>query len=168
LALQVAQLFKVPQEISQDILEKWKPLKGRIEFIKKVKHVDYYNDTGSVSPEATLAALKSLSKEKNIILILGGSDAGKDYTELYKSLVQYVRALVLLPGSGTIKQRKSLHLIEAIEMFSAPSIPEAVQLAYGHAKEGDIVLFSPGFGALGSDASRSVRGEAFVRAVRGL
>lgn len=168
LALQTARLFKVPDEVCQSLIEKWKPLKGRLELVKKTKTVEFYNDTGSVSPDSTIVAIRSITTKRNLVLILGGADAGKDYKELYTLLPQYVHAVILLPGSGTMKERKALRTIEEILIVSAPSIEEAVRLARDHARTGDCVLFSPGFAAGGFDASRIDRGEKFVRAVRSL
>lgn len=168
LALQVARLFKVPDEISESIMEKWKPLKGRLELVKKIKNIEFYNDTASVLPDSTIVGIRALAKDRNIVLILGGVDAGGDYRELYGLLPQYVHAVILLPGSGTLRERKVLNTIDNVEILSAPSIEEAVRLARDHARHGDRVLFSPGFGAGGLEASRKERGDAFVRAVRGL
>ena len=102
------------------------------------------------------------------MLILGGVDAGRDYRELYAILPQYAHTVILLPGSGTMKERKVLNTIEHVEVVSAPSIEEAVRLAKDHARTNDKILFSPGFEAGGLEVSRQERGEKFVKAVRGL
>ena len=168
LAIQAAQLFKVPEDAIRIILEGWKPLKGRLEFIKKVKNVEFYNDTASISPRSTMAGIVSLSSDRNLILILGGADTSYDYKELYDVLPHYVRAIVLVPGSGTLKERPSLQKIDKVNLRSVSSVEEAVRTALEIATKGDCVLFSPGFAACGLDASRKERGERFVRAVRGL
>ncbi len=168
LALQAARLFKVPDEVCQSFMEKWKPLKGRLELVKKIKNIEFYNDTASVSPDATIAAIRSIAKNRNLVLILGGADGRKDYKELFGLLPLYAHAVILLPGSGTMKERKVLSAIDELLCVSAPTIEEAVRLARDHARAGDAVLFSPGFVAGGFDASRIDRGEKFVRAVRGL
>jgi len=168
LALQAARLFKVSDEDARKILKDWKPLKGRLEPVKKVKNVEFYNDTASVSPDSTIAGIRTLSDNRNLVLIMGGADAGRDYRELYGVLPQCAHTVVLLPGSGTMKERKVLQTLDHVEMLSAPSVEEAVRLARDHARSGDRVLFSPAFAAAGFDASRKERGERFVRAVRGL
>jgi UDP-N-acetylmuramoylalanine-D-glutamate ligase len=168
LALQAARLFKISDEDARKILKDWKPLKGRLEPVKKVKNVEFYNDTASVSPDSTIAGIRSLSDNRNLVLIMGGADAGRDYRELYGVLPQCAHTVVLLPGSGTMKERKVLQTLDHVEMLSAPSVEEAVRLARDHARSGDRVLFSPAFAAAGFDASRKERGERFVRAVRGL
>ena len=168
LALQAARLFKVSDDAARKILKDWKPLKGHLEPVKKVKNVEFYNDTASVSPDSTIAGIRSLSDNRNLVLIMGGADAGRDYRELYGVLPQCAHTVVLLPGSGTMKERKVLQTLDHVEMLSAPSVEEAVRLARDHARSGDRVLFSPAFAAAGFDASRKERGERFVRAVRGL
>ncbi|MEI6396952.1 MAG: hypothetical protein WCO48_02695 [Candidatus Taylorbacteria bacterium] len=177
LAVQVAKLFKLDDEVIQSVLESWKPLKGRIELVKKVKQIDFYNDTASISPASTQAAVAALcdghcgdasSGGKNIVLIMGGADVGQDYRTLFATLPQYIHTLIVVPGSGTLKERLALRAIDQIEVKSASSIEEAVALAMESARKGDKVLFSPGFGSGGIDRTVKERGERFVKAVRAL
>jgi UDP-N-acetylmuramoylalanine-D-glutamate ligase len=199
LALQAAHLFKVDEETTRRILQNWKPLHGRLELVKKVKNVEFYNDAASMNCSSTQAALQSITKggakeaeaetgdsvadaageiageasvnaslSPNNVLIFGGAQTLSDYRALYSLLPQYVHTLVLLPGSGTLRERQALGRLEKIEIRSARSIEEATQLAFEHAKKGDKVLFSPGFEAAGLDSSRKERSERFVRAVRAL
>ena len=168
LALQAARLFKVEDDDAQKFLSLWKPLKGHIEFVKKVKNVEFYNDTASVVSCSTEIALESLSKNKNIVLVLGGAESACDYTHLFSILPQYVHSIILVPGSGTLKERAYLRDLKDVNIVSAPSIEEAATLAMESARKGDKVLFSPGFEAYGIDGSRRERGERFVKAVRGL
>jgi UDP-N-acetylmuramoylalanine--D-glutamate ligase len=173
LALQTARLFKVDDELARRALSQWKPLKGHMEFVKKVKNIEFYNDSASSGPLSTLAALQTISNDKNSILIFGGainSHGGNshDYRTLYSALPQYVHSVVLLPGSGTMRERAAIHKFDGIEVHSVPSVEESVRVAMEHAKKGEKIIFSPGFEAAGVDASRKERGERFVRAVRGL
>lgn len=168
LSFQAARLFKVPDDFIQEILSNWKPLKGRIELIKKIKGIEFYNDSASVNPASTIASIISLSLNRNVILILGGAESGFDYRELHAILPQYVHTVILIPGSGTMKERRTIERIDHIEVFSVPSVEEATILAREHARSGDKILFSPGFYANGIDPSRKDRGERFVKSVRGL
>ena len=168
MALQAARLFKINDEGAREILEKWKPLKGRMEQVKKINSVEFYNDSASVSSYSTMVALKCLSSDKNTVLIFGGSDTLNNYKELYSLFPQYVHTLVLIPGSGTLRERVFLEGIEGVKICSTPSIEEAVRVSLESAKKGDKVIFSPGFDAAGFDRSRMERGERFVRAVRSL
>lgn len=168
LALQVARLFRVDDDISHHVLTTWKPLKGRIELIKKLKNIELYNDSASRKSCSTEIALRSIAKEKQVILVLGGAETACDYKSLYSILPQFVHTLILLPGSGTMKQRSSIMNLDGITVFSAPSLEEAARISVENAKKGDKILFSPGFEALGYDSNRKERGERFVRALRSL
>lgn len=168
LALEVARIFKVTDEIAEPIVYKWKPLKGRLEVLKKVKGIEFINDAASVSPVSTVAGICCSATGKNMVLILGGADRGADYRELYAAMKEYVHTAIVLPGSGTMKERHKMREIDGVTVLSAPSIEEAVRMAAEHAKKGDKVLFSPAFDAVGIDASRRERGERFLRALRAL
>lgn len=167
LAIQVAKLFKVSDDMISEIVGSWKPLKGRLEMIKKIKNVEFYNDATSITPDSTIASLMQISSDgKNIVLIMGGADCGCDYKELNNILPRYVRTVILLPGSGTIKERKELGQVEELEILSAPTVEEAVLISKEISKPGDKVLFSPAFAAGGFDLSRKERSERFARAVK--
>jgi UDP-N-acetylmuramoylalanine-D-glutamate ligase len=170
LALEAARLFKITDDDAREVLERWKPLKNRLEPVKKVKNVEFYNDSASVCDWSTNTALECLSENKNAILIFGGAQGGlnANYSGLYQKLPKSAHTVILLPGSGTMRERPILSKIEGLNVLSAPSIEEAARLALDNAKKGDRVIFSPGFEAVGLDKSRTERGERFVRAVRGL
>lgn len=168
LALETAYIFKISTDVVREVLEKWRSLKGRIESVRKIKNVEFYNDTASISPHSTLVALRTLGGEKNVILIFGGADREADYKTLYEQLPLNVHSIILVPGSGTMKVRPTLQAMENIKVFSVPSIEEGVNVALEQAQKGDRIIFSPGFGATGIDRSRKERGERFVKAVKGL
>jgi len=168
LALQAARIFKVSDEIARSVLSRWKPLKGRLEPVKKVKNIEFYNDTASVSPDSTISGMAALSIDRNVVLIAGGADGGSDYREFCAALPQYAHTLIIVPGSGTLRERVALRRIDHVEIISVPSVEEAARSALDHAHKGDRVLFSPAFVAAGVDSSRFERGERFVRAVRAL
>ena len=168
LAFQTAKLFRLDDEMIIDILAKWRSLKGHLEMTKRIKGIEFYNDSASVSPISTELAIRTLSKNRNIVLIFGGAKNDGVYGNLYKSLPQFVHSIILLPGSGTILERRSIEKIAEINTKSAPDIDEAVRLSLEIANKGDLVLFSPGFEAGGQDGNRKERGERFIRAVRNL
>lgn len=166
LAVETARLFKVEDEVSRRILETWKSLKGRLEQPKKVKSVEVWNDSASVTSLATEAALREMSADKKTVLVLGGARTSADYRELYSMLPRYVHTIVLLPGSGTMKERQAILGLEGVDICSASSLEDAARMAIERAKKGDRILFSPGFEAKGYEASRKERGERFMKAVK--
>ena len=171
LALEVARLFKVTDDAARNMFGRWKSLKGRLEPVKKIKGVEFYNDSASVLPFSTETSVVSMAKGRNIVLIFGGANVvngENNYKSLYDIISKHVHTVVLLPGSGTVRERRNLEKIKDVNFFSAPSLEEAVRISLEHAAKGDKILFSPGFDAAGFDGSRKERGERFVRAVRGL
>lgn len=168
LALQAARLFRLDDDTAHRILGSWKALRGRLELVKKVKLVEYYNDTASTTPDAVLAGLSALSQGRNAVLIMGGADGGHDYRTLYAEIPRYVHTMILIPGSGSLRERSAIQAIDGVIVKVVPTLEEAVLTAAEVAQKGDKVLFSPGFGAGGIDGSKKERGEKFIRAVRGL
>lgn len=168
LVLQASELFKISQEIVRDVLEDSLGFKGVFSLVKKVAGIEYYNDASSINPKSTLSALKSLSSGKDIVLILGGAYTGHDYTDMLENIAQYVSAIILLPGSGTLGIRSRIEAIGDIDFVQVLSLEDAVEKANEYAKKGNKVLFSPAFEAVGVDISRKERSNRFVKAVRSL
>jgi UDP-N-acetylmuramoylalanine--D-glutamate ligase len=168
LALETARLFKTTDDDAREVLESWKPLKNRLEPVKKVRGIEIFNDSASVCEWSTHTALSCLAVNRNAVLIFGGANSGINYSALYKKIEQSVHTLILLPGSGTMRERGALNHLEGVTVVSAPSIEEAARLALDNSRKGDKIIFSPGFEAAGIDRSRLERGERFVRAVRAL
>jgi len=145
-------------------------LSGRIEFLREVNGVKYYNDNSSTTPEATIVALKALGPstssgqvKKNIILILGGTDKGLDMSELLKMIPKYVKGVVLLTGE-TGSDRIAGDISVPVQNANNPE--ELVQKAVDLAESGDIVLFSPAFASFGKHYKNVYdRGEQFTTLV---
>ncbi|NDB60442.1 hypothetical protein EB001_18630 [bacterium] len=168
LAMQTCELFKVEQEEIREVIEDMPAQKGSVEFIKKIDFIEYYNDANSISPESTLSALKSLSNNRNTILILGGAYTGFDYTNMVKEISKYSKMIILLPGSGSLGIRPMLESLKDTVFVQSFSLEESLIKAKENAVKGDRILFSPAFDAVGIDISRKERGEKFVKIVRSL
>ena len=77
LALRTAELFKIPLETSKEVLESWKGLKGRLELVKKVGGVEFYNDTAACSPVATLGVSVHFAHAIEDAVVFARDKAGK-------------------------------------------------------------------------------------------
>ena len=135
---------------------------GRLEFLREVDGVRIYNDNNATTPAATLAALRALGKDKNIILIMGGANKEVSAENLVSEIDTYTKKVVFIPGTGTdiIK--------EQIAGEHAENLSDAVQKATTEASEGDVILFSPGFASFGAYANEYERGDQFVSIVNSL
>lgn len=126
-------------------IKKFKPVEHRLEFVREINKVKWYNDSVSSSPTRTIAGLKSFDEE--IVLIAGGYDKNLDYTPIAKPIIDNVKALILMgQTSGKIfeavkeeleKQNKKL------KIYMCNSLKETVNLAKKVAEPNQIVLFSP-------------------------
>ena len=135
----------VDQDIAVSAIKEFKPVEHRLEFVRKIDDVKWYNDSVSSSPTRTIAGLQSFDEE--IVLIAGGYDKNLDYTPIAKPIVEKVKTLILLgQTSGKIfdsvkeeleKQNKSL------DIYMCNNLEESVNLAKKLAKPKQIVLFSP-------------------------
>jgi len=165
-ALEVARILEIPENIIKNTVENFKAVTGRLELVKTFKGVEIYNDTNSCTPEATSVALHALGKkDKNIILIMGGSDKNLDFTGLFQDINKYVKAVVLIPGNGT-ERISSVKL--KVESYKVENLKDAVKTALGLASHGDIILFSPAFTSFGMFNNEYDRGDRFMKIINKL
>lgn len=170
-AMRVAEILKVPESVVKEVVESFKGLKSRLEYVKKIRNAPYYNDSASTNAFATLTALKSVTQSKNGVLIFGGADSNwniKETEEFLKTITQYIHTLILLPGSGTLKMHKQLMDLEDIQHKYAHDIVNAVEMARDNAGKNDVVIFSPGFPARGLLKNEMERGDQFIWALRSM
>lgn len=167
-AIEVARALKLKETVVKKAVEGFKTLTGRLEKVKSVKGIDIYNDTNSCTPEATSAALHALgSNKKNIVLIMGGSDKNLDFTELFKDIEKYTKAVILIPGNGTNRILKDLKKTK-IPIYEKKDLKEIVAHHKKTTKPGDILLFSPAFTSFGMFNNEYHRGEKFMALIKKL
>lgn len=146
-------------------------LAHRLEFVREIKGVKYYNDTAATSPDGAVAGIKSFKSP--LILIAGGNDKNLDFTELGKIIAEQVKGLILLKGSATEKLTEQIkkHLTDTQKQKGftiVDSMPKAVELAFRSAEAGDTVLLSPGAASFGLFLNEFDRGDKFKAAVKNL
>jgi UDP-N-acetylmuramoylalanine--D-glutamate ligase len=168
-AVAVAKLENAPTREIKKVLETFKGLPHRLEFVRKFKGIEFYNDTASTMPEAAIAALKTLGREKNIILIAGGSDKGLDYKKLAKEIRKYCKAVILFEGEASQKILKTIQQYSNITISdSVKTMKDAIKNAVKLAKKGDIILLSPAAASFGLFQNEFDRGEQFKQIVKRL
>lgn len=161
-AATVAMIMKVSPRQIKLAVKKFTGLHDRLEFVRKVDGVAYYNDTTATSPDATISALRAFNKQP-IILIAGGTDKKLPYEHLAKLIKQRVKSLILLPGTATVKLQAELKNYSRILL--ARNMVEAVKFAKHLAPAKSIVLLSPAAASFGLFRHEFERGEAFKKAV---
>lgn len=148
-------------------------LKGvphRLEFVRELKGVKYYNDTAATIPDAAISALRSF--EKPIVLIAGGTDKELDFTNLAMEIFEKTKEVILLKGNATekllgkLKKIASQDFLEKIQVTD--SMQDALLIAQKKAENGDVVVLSPGAASFGLFANEFDRGDKFREAVKKL
>lgn len=163
----VCRVLKIPDATIKKAVASFEPVHGRLEFLRNYKGIAIYNDNSSSTPEATIIALRALGEEakKHIVLIMGGADKGVSPDGLLQEIPMYCKAVVLLSGSGTDKIAiKDLN----VPFTYAETLTDAVLIARGFAKKGDVLLFSPAFASFGMFVNVYDRGDQFVKEIKKL
>jgi len=168
-AICVAKDFEVSNEDIKEVLSTFKGLEHRLEFVKELNDVKFYNDSFSTTPYTSMAAIDSF--DQDIVLIAGGYDKGADYSDwAIKILTKAnLRTVVLI---GDLKERMEEALFNAEkELGEAEGSPtkilkredfeDAILSAYMEASNGGIVLLSPAAASFGMFKNAKERGLLF-------
>ncbi len=135
----------------------------RIEFVRTVSGVSFYNDSKATNVDATQKAIDAF--DGGLWLILGGKDKGSDYRTLRPSLAAKAHA-VLLVGAASAKIAD--HLAGALPLLDCGTIAEAVRIAYEKARPGDTVLLAPACASFDQFSGYEERGRVFKGLVSSL
>lgn len=135
----------------------------RIEFVREIGGVKYYDDSKGTNIDAVIRAVLSLNG--NIVLIAGGVDKGFHYTpwiDIFKNRVKSICAI----GEAAEKIKEEMSSCCKVEIFE--SLEKAVQHASHQAKKGENVLLSPGCSSFDMFKDYAHRGDEFKRIVNEL
>ncbi len=149
-------------------IKEFRGVEHRLEFVREIANVKWYNDSVSSSPTRTIAGLNSY--DEDIVLIAGGYDKNLDYTPLAKPILAKVSKLILFGATAdkiydaVIKQKKD----EKIEIYRENTLEDVVKRAKEVAKAGEIVLFSPASASFDMFKNFADRGNQFKSLVNKL
>jgi len=164
MAAAAARELKVPERIIKRITKNFKGLPHRLEFVRIIDGVNYYNDSASTNPAATAAALAAFSEPK--ILIAGGAGKNLSYKPLAKAVKKSNMRAVILFGRDKYKIRQSINAKIPVNLVR--NLKSAVISAYKSSLAGDIVLFSPGAASFDMFKNAKERGKYFTKLIKSL
>jgi len=136
----------------------------RLEMVTRVHGVDYFNDSKATNVNSCWYALQSIHTP--IVLILGGTDKGNDYSEIEQLVRKKVHSLIFLGVDNRMLHAFFDGKVSQIE--DALSMEEAVAAAYRLARKGDTVLLSPCCASFDLFKNYEDRGDQFKKCVRNL
>lgn len=187
-AVEVAKIVGVKDNIIKKAVKGFKGLEHRLEFVRSIKGVKYYNDSFATTPESAIIALKYF--QGPVILLAGGAEKKSDFKPLAREIKRRVysvksskagappqtrpfnrvKFVVLLNGKATGRIKKELLQIKypKDKIKLANSMREAVKMARSAAKAGDTILLSPACASFGMFRNYKERGSLFKQEVKNI
>ena len=160
----------VPDETIRQFAITFGGVEHRIELVRELHGVKYYNDSIASSPSRTMAGLRSFSQK--VILIAGGYDKHIPYDVLGPDLVAHVKAMVLTgataPKIQAAAEQAPGYDAQALPIYTIDDFADAVHKAVELAQPGDIVILSPASASFDKFKNFMVRGDTFKDLIRAL
>jgi len=162
-AVCAARLAGISAEVIRRAVGDFKAVEHRLELVKCVHGVEFYNDSKATNVDAAMKAVGSF--DAGIHLILGGKDKDSDYSTMNDLLRERVKAVYTI-GSAAEKIERQLHGV--VKMVQAGTMQTAVHEAAKAAVSGDVVLLSPACSSFDQFENYEHRGQIFRQIVNEL
>lgn len=166
-AVAVAKILGISNKSITEVLKTFKGLKYRLQFVREVNGVRYYNDSFGTTPESTIAAIRAFKNPK--IIILGGSSKESDFSELAK-VISEEKNIKTIIGIGIewprIKEALRVAGVSKPEIIEGcTSMRVIVETAASGVEVGDVVILSPACASFDMFKNYKDRGNQFEEAV---
>ena len=167
-ACATAGILDVSTDMMREVIQTFKGVPHRLEYVDTVREADWYNDSIATSPERVIAALNSFTEP--IILLLGGRDKNLPWEELARLAVQKCKIICCFGEHGeaihqVMKKTKEDLGILNMRIYKVTNLDTAVSYAARSARKGDVVLLSPGCTSYDAYTNFAERGDAFRKLV---
>lgn len=164
-AIGVAKLKGVSNETIHTVLQNFKGVKHRTQFLTEYAGRIFYNDSKATNIEATQNALAGFKQP--VVLLAGGLDRGINYDALIPSFSEHVKAVVAFGETASLikktAEKAEVSIIQVVE-----NVEEAVPVAYQLSEPDDVILLSPASASWDQYPSFEIRGDRFIEAVEEL
>ncbi|EOA3904126.1 UDP-N-acetylmuramoyl-L-alanine--D-glutamate ligase [Bacillus cytotoxicus] len=164
-AMSIAKLLGVANEAIVAVLKRFTGVKHRLEYVTTIHNRKFYNDSKATNMLATEKALSAFTSP--VILLAGGLDRGNEFDDLIPYFEQHVKAIVTYgqtaPKLVHAAEKAGLAIIETVN-----HLEEAVERAYAHSTDGDVILLSPACASWDQFKTFEERGDIFIQAVHKL
>jgi UDP-N-acetylmuramoylalanine--D-glutamate ligase len=165
----VTTVWQITQDFKaiRSVLTSFTGLEHRLELVRELDGVRYYDDSFGTTPETAVVAIEAFNQPK--VVILGGSDKGSNYNQLVKTIKHNnVRAVVAIGKMGpkittALREQGYDQIVEG-----GKTMREIVQIARAQAHPGDIILLSTGCASFDLFKNYKDRGDQFKKAVLAL
>jgi len=161
IAVSACRAIGIPSDLIREVIYDFKGVEHRIEFVRELNGVKYYNDSKGTNTDATITALKAFVK--GVILLVGGFEKGLSMDEMKK----YLGCVKQVIGFGASGHRIATDLVGE-KAIVVTTLDEAVNEAVKCSESGDIILLSPTTSSFDQYSCFEERGEHFKRIVNSL
>jgi len=159
-ALLITDLCGVPLPRAERALASFRGLPHRLESVRSIGGVTWYNDSKATNVSATIKSLESFPGK--VVLVLGGKDKGGDFTQLVPLIKRRVTHLVLM---GQARDAIAAQIGAVVPTTKVADMKEAVEAARAAAVDGGVVLLAPACASFDQYSGFDERGEDFRRLV---
>ena len=159
-----AQILNIHNDVIRESLQQFAGVDHRLQYVATVRGVRFINDSKATNVNSCWYALESMTTP--MVLVLGGTDKGNDYSEIDELVKTKCHTLVFM-GKDNSKLVQHFEPM-GITYISTNNLQDAVQAAYHSANDGDTVLLSPCCASFDLFKNYEDRGEQFMQAVRSL
>lgn len=159
-AVVAARLAGVSSEVIRRAVQAFHAVEHRLEFVRELDGVRYYNDSKATNVDATTKALEAFPD--GIHLILGGKDKDSDYRTLLPLLQSRTRTVITI---GSAAEKIETQLAGLVKIERAGTLQQAIAYAQGRALAGDVVLLAPACASFDQFENYEQRGRVFKQLV---
>ena len=159
-----ASIVNVRKESIRESLQDFQGVEHRLEYVATVKNIRFINDSKATNVNSCWYALQSMKTP--VVLILGGTDKGNDYSEIEELVKGRVKGLIFMGLDNAALHKYFDGKVQNI--VDVQSMEDAVNAAYKMAGEGETVLLSPCCASFDLFKNYEDRGKQFKNCVRNL
>ncbi|OGN65823.1 MAG: hypothetical protein A2888_02940 [Chlamydiae bacterium RIFCSPLOWO2_01_FULL_28_7] len=162
IAKKVCSDLNIKKNNIDEAIKTFKSLEHRIEFVKEINNIKFYNDSKATNIDSLIYAVKQF--ENKIILIAGGIDKNLSFKKCSKYFQNKVKSIIAI---GNTKHKIKDELKEFNVMLEE-SLKDAILKAFSLAKSSDVILLSPGCSSFDMFKNFEDRGQQFKKLVNSL
>ena len=166
-AVSIAKIFDIENNKIKNVLKSFKGLKHKLQLIKEISGVRYFNDSFSTTPETTIAAIEAFNEPK--IIIIGGSSKKSDFSQMAKivSSTSSIKNIILIGTESSIIKKALLehNTPENLLVEGLKDMKQIVKVATELSSPGDVVILSPACASFDMFKNYKDRGEQFIAEV---
>lgn len=167
----ISSIGVIPIDKIEDIVKNINSVHHRLEFVREVNGVKWYNDSASTTPDKSLAGINAF--DNDIVLICGGYDKNIPYDPLAKLILNKVSKLILFGDTknkiydAVMKEKKRVSNSN-LQIYVMDTLDEVIEVAYRVSIPGEVVLFSPASASFDMFKNAYQRGDLFKEKVNKL